>query len=108
MFSAGRGVSSGQNVTNNLPPLLFHEVHGGNIMISRDGTVARRIESFCKGVAFSDRPVKIAEKVIFINNFFRSNLSNLKESMLCITKKIFISFYYYKSIMSNFKPYRIM
>ncbi|XP_073998222.1 E3 ubiquitin-protein ligase neur isoform X4 [Rhodnius prolixus] len=59
----GKGVSSGQNVTNNLPPLLFHEVHGGNIMISRDGTVARRIESFCKGVAFSDRPVKIAEKI---------------------------------------------
>ncbi|KAK9509359.1 hypothetical protein O3M35_006695 [Rhynocoris fuscipes] len=60
---AGRGISGGQNVTNNLPPLLFHEVHGGNIVITRDGTVARRVESFCKGVAFSDRPVKIAEKI---------------------------------------------
>nr|CAD7603889.1 unnamed protein product [Timema genevievae] len=49
--------------TNNLPPLLFHQVHGDNIRISRDGTVARRAESFCKGVTFSSRPVKIAEKV---------------------------------------------
>nr|CAD7402812.1 unnamed protein product [Timema cristinae] len=49
--------------TNNLPPLLFHQVHGDNIRISRDGTVARRAESFCKGVTFSCRPVKIAEKV---------------------------------------------
>ncbi|KAJ8920495.1 hypothetical protein NQ315_005364 [Exocentrus adspersus] len=49
--------------TNNLPPLLFHNVHGENIRISRDGTVAKRVESFCKGIAFSSRPVKINEKV---------------------------------------------
>ncbi|KAF5290879.1 hypothetical protein FQA39_LY14559 [Lamprigera yunnana] len=49
--------------TNNLPPLLFHNVHGDNIRISRDGTVARRFESFCKGIAFSSRPVKVNEKV---------------------------------------------
>ncbi|KAF5270374.1 hypothetical protein FQR65_LT05562 [Abscondita terminalis] len=49
--------------TNNLPPLLFHNVHGDNIRISRDGTVARRVESFCKGIAFSSRPVKVNEKV---------------------------------------------
>ncbi|XP_018321350.1 protein neuralized isoform X2 [Agrilus planipennis] len=49
--------------TNNLPPLLFHNVHGENIRISRDGTVARRVESFCKGIAFSSRPVKVNEKV---------------------------------------------
>ncbi|XP_063235668.1 LOW QUALITY PROTEIN: protein neuralized [Bacillus rossius redtenbacheri] len=49
--------------TNNLPPLLFHQVHGDNIRLSRDGAVARRAESFCKGVTFSSRPVKVAEKV---------------------------------------------
>ncbi|KAL1461977.1 hypothetical protein WDU94_013835, partial [Cyamophila willieti] len=49
--------------TNNLPPLFFHQVHGENVRVSRDGTVAKRYESFCKGVAFSSRPVKINEKV---------------------------------------------
>lgn len=55
--------SSHSHSTNNLPPLLFHNVHGENIRISRDGTVARRVESFCKGIAFSSRPVKVNEKV---------------------------------------------
>lgn len=55
--------SSSNGGTNNLPPLLFHNVHGENIRISRDGTVARRVESFCKGIAFSSRPVKVNEKV---------------------------------------------
>lgn len=49
--------------TNNLPPLLFHNVHGENIRISRDGTISRRVESFCKGISFSSRPVKVNEKV---------------------------------------------
>ncbi|XP_062563152.1 protein neuralized-like isoform X1 [Armigeres subalbatus] len=48
---------------NNLPPLQFHNVHGDNIRISRDGTVARRYESFCKGIAFSARPVRVNERV---------------------------------------------
>ncbi|KAI8427150.1 hypothetical protein MSG28_014766, partial [Choristoneura fumiferana] len=48
---------------NNLPPLGFHSVHGENIRVSRDGSVARRVESFCKGVAFSARPVRVNEKV---------------------------------------------
>jgi protein neuralized len=38
-------------------------VHGDNIRISRDGKVARRYESFCKGVTFSARPVKVNERV---------------------------------------------
>ncbi|XP_069669308.1 protein neuralized isoform X1 [Periplaneta americana] len=58
---APRSGSSGG--TNNLPPILFHQVHGDNIRVSRDGTVARRAESFCKGVTFSSRPIKVAEKV---------------------------------------------
>ncbi|XP_050293535.1 protein neuralized isoform X2 [Anthonomus grandis grandis] len=55
--------SSHTHSTNNLPPLLFHNVHGENIRIFRDGTVAKRVESFCKGIAFSSRPVKVNEKV---------------------------------------------
>ncbi|CAH0553941.1 unnamed protein product [Brassicogethes aeneus] len=55
--------SSNGGGTNNLPPLLFHNVHGENIRISRDGTVASRVESFCKGIAFSSRPIKVNEKV---------------------------------------------
>lgn len=48
---------------NNLPALQFHSVHGDNIRISRDGKVARRFESFCKGVSFSARSVKVNERV---------------------------------------------
>lgn len=38
-----------------LPQLTFHHVHGSNIQILRGGRVARRKESFCKGLAFSSR-----------------------------------------------------
>ncbi|XP_052865836.1 protein neuralized [Anopheles cruzii] len=48
---------------NNLPPLQFHTVHGDNIRISREGSVAKRYESFCKGITFSARPVRVNERV---------------------------------------------
>ncbi|XP_037922323.1 protein neuralized isoform X1 [Hermetia illucens] len=48
---------------NNLPPLQFHAVHGDNIRISRDGTLARRFESFCRAITFSARPVRVNERV---------------------------------------------
>ncbi|KAH8244625.1 hypothetical protein KR026_000874 [Drosophila bipectinata] len=48
---------------NNLPPLQFHSVHGDNIRISRDGTLARRFESFCRAITFSARPVRINERI---------------------------------------------
>uniref|UniRef100_A0A8R1XYZ3 Neuralized n=1 Tax=Onchocerca volvulus TaxID=6282 RepID=A0A8R1XYZ3_ONCVO len=38
-----------------LPQLTFHHVHGSNIQILRGGRIARRRESFCKGLAFSSR-----------------------------------------------------
>jgi protein neuralized len=38
-------------------------VHGDNIRLTRDGTVARRYESFCKGITFSARPVRVNERV---------------------------------------------
>ncbi|XP_046386305.1 protein neuralized isoform X2 [Ischnura elegans] len=59
-LSSSNAVAGG---TNNLPPLLFHPVHGENIRVSECGAVARRVESFCKGLTFSSRPVRIAEKV---------------------------------------------
>lgn len=46
-----------------MPPLQFHTVHGDNIRISRDGFIARRVESFCKGIVFSARPLKVNERV---------------------------------------------
>ncbi|CAG0883978.1 unnamed protein product, partial [Cyprideis torosa] len=47
----------------NAPPLHFHAVHGDNIRLSADKTIAKRVESFCKGVTFSHRPVKVNERV---------------------------------------------
>lgn len=67
-ISASRSLSSGGG-TNNLPPLLFHNVHGENVVICNDGIVAKRVDSFCKGIVFSSRPIKINEKVIFEWNF---------------------------------------
>ncbi|XP_069994523.1 protein neuralized [Penaeus vannamei] len=58
MGLAGRGSSS-----SNQPPLTFHPVCGDNVRISNDGKVARRAESFCKGIAFSARPIKVGERV---------------------------------------------
>ncbi len=54
---------------NNMPPLLFNNVHGENVSISQNGAVAKRTNSFCKAIAFSDRPVKVAEKVRYSDNF---------------------------------------
>ncbi|XP_011497632.1 PREDICTED: LOW QUALITY PROTEIN: protein neuralized [Ceratosolen solmsi marchali] len=58
--SAPRSTNAG---TNNLPPLTFHQVHGDNIRLCNGNTTARRHESFCKGVTFSARPVRVGEKV---------------------------------------------
>ncbi|XP_012256118.1 protein neuralized isoform X3 [Athalia rosae] len=59
----GQSPRSSSGGTNNLPPLTFHRVHGDNIRLCNGGTIARRHESFCKGVTFSARPVRIGEKV---------------------------------------------
>ncbi|XP_008561058.1 protein neuralized isoform X1 [Microplitis demolitor] len=60
MGLAPRSSSAG---TNNLPPLTFHQVHGDNISLCNSATIARRHESFCKGITFSARPVRVGEKV---------------------------------------------
>lgn len=48
---------------NNYHPLHFHNVHGDNIKLSKNRTVACRSEGFCNGIVFSDRPVTISEPV---------------------------------------------
>lgn len=62
---------------NNLPPLRFHHVHGDNIRLSRDGTMAKRYESFNKGVTFSERPVKINERVFIKFSEISNNWSGV-------------------------------
>ncbi|GFO14701.1 protein neuralized, partial [Plakobranchus ocellatus] len=44
-------------------PLQFHDVHGDNIELLCNKTRARRYDSFCKGICFSNRPININERV---------------------------------------------
>lgn len=43
--------------------IQFHPVHGEHIKLSRNNTIAKRVDSFCKGICFSNRTVQIHEKV---------------------------------------------
>lgn len=54
-------------------PLQFHDTHGDNIQLSHNKTRARRAESFCKGICFSNRPITINEKVYI--RFVETNTS---------------------------------
>lgn len=53
----------GLSGTNNLPPITFHPIHGDNIRITGNGTIATRVGSFCKGICFSNRPIQVNERV---------------------------------------------
>ena len=44
-------------------PILFHSVHSENISLNHDRRRARRVESFCKGICFSHRPIQPNERV---------------------------------------------
>ncbi len=44
-------------------PILFHQTHSENISLSLDRRRAKRIESFCKGISFTNRPIAIMERV---------------------------------------------
>ncbi|CAF1269617.1 unnamed protein product [Adineta ricciae] len=46
-----------------LAPIQFHPVHGEHIKLSRNNTIAKRVDSFCKGICFSNRTIQIREKV---------------------------------------------
>ncbi|CAL4128279.1 unnamed protein product, partial [Meganyctiphanes norvegica] len=62
-FKRRMGLAGRSSGTSNLPPLTFHQICGDNVRIQEGGRVARRVESFCKGIAFSARPVNIGERV---------------------------------------------
>lgn len=44
-------------------PLQFHHVHGDNVELVNDRRTAKRGDSFCKGICFSNRPIAIGERV---------------------------------------------
>ena len=44
-------------------PLLFHTTHSDHVQLSPDKRRANRVESFCKGICFSNRPVAVNERV---------------------------------------------
>ncbi|VDP21434.1 unnamed protein product [Soboliphyme baturini] len=53
------------------PALEFHAVHGDNIKLCRNKKVARRADSFCKALAFSNRAVEVNE--IFCMKIFETS-----------------------------------
>ncbi|KAK6185585.1 hypothetical protein SNE40_007786 [Patella caerulea] len=64
---SGRGTGGGDlSSLRSDWPLHFHNVHGENVRLSADKTRATRVESFCKGICFSNRPIAVNEKV-YIN-----------------------------------------
>ncbi|GFS49950.1 protein neuralized [Nephila pilipes] len=50
-------------IRNNYLPLHFHQIHGENVKLLKNGTVACRSDGFCKGIAFSNRPVMVGEPI---------------------------------------------
>ncbi|KAK3599445.1 hypothetical protein CHS0354_036461 [Potamilus streckersoni] len=60
---SNRGTSADLSNLRSDWPLQFHDIHGDNIKLSPDKLRAKRADSFCKGICFSNRPVSINEKV---------------------------------------------
>lgn len=48
---------------NQKEALKFHRIHSEHVQLFNDGYIAQRVESFCKGICFSARPVAIGEVV---------------------------------------------
>ncbi|XP_069140016.1 protein neuralized-like isoform X2 [Argopecten irradians] len=44
-------------------PLKFHQICGDNVELNSDASIAKRGDSFCKAICFSNRPIAINEKV---------------------------------------------
>ena len=64
-----------KNATNNLPPILFHSIHGENVRINSDRSAAARVNSYCKAIVFSNRPIKEKERVFIKFSDISSNWS---------------------------------
>jgi len=55
------------SLTKQLMPICFNtSVHGENVRLSNDGLVAKRKQSFCKGIVFSNRALLINEEISII------------------------------------------
>ena len=63
MDAAGSNNGENGSQQQQQPVLQFHNTRGEYVRISNDRSTARRFESFCKGIAFSQRPVRPNEKV---------------------------------------------
>ncbi|GFR91453.1 protein neuralized [Elysia marginata] len=61
------------------PALQFHDVHGDNIELLCNKSRARRHESFCKGICFSNRPININERLIGMSVNFSSSMETMLE-----------------------------
>lgn len=48
---------------NHLPPVQFHHIHGPNALLSKNKFVARRTQSFCQALVFSNRVILPNERV---------------------------------------------
>lgn len=60
----GDAVGQQSTPTQQPPVLQFHtSTRGDNVRISPDHATAHRVDSFCKGIAFSQRSVRPNEKV---------------------------------------------
>ncbi|XP_046442442.1 protein neuralized-like isoform X1 [Daphnia pulex] len=58
----GLGSNNGDGSASQ-PVLQFHNTRGEHVRLSADRSTARRVDSFCKGIAFSQRTVRPNEKV---------------------------------------------
>ena len=55
------------SLSKQLAPVGFHNsVHGDNIKLSSDGLLAKRNQSFCKAIVFSNRALLINEKISIV------------------------------------------
>lgn len=63
MLSFFSGFSADLTGVNTDWPIQFHDIHGDNVALSHDKARARRADSFCKSICFSNRPIAINERV---------------------------------------------
>ncbi|CAG2102849.1 unnamed protein product [Medioppia subpectinata] len=50
--------------TNNLTTILFHSIHGENVRLSADSTVAQRNGDYCQAYVFAERPLRLGQKLV--------------------------------------------
>ena len=70
-----RRTGKSKNATNNLPPILFHSMHGENVRVNADRSAAARVNSYCKAIVFSNRPIREKERIYIKFSDISSNWS---------------------------------